>query len=179
MNLMVKRTCFVAGIFMMLSVLVTGCQNKDQTVPQQNPSPPPPRAQAQDAPISPAPPSQTPLKDALEQKFSGSGIKGSHSAIPAGTRLLSVSLENGVASVDVSKEFNALANRGETSESQAQKELRALLAQFPTVQKMRLTVEGKPFDSQATDWNTPFLVRDHDSVGQDSGSKPDSGGSSR
>ena len=34
------------------------------------------------------------------------------------------------------------------------------LAQFPTVKKMRVTVEGKPFDSQATDWSTPFPVRE-------------------
>ena len=149
---------------LLLGVVGVGCQNHKEEA-QANAAPPPGQAyQPPPSPPTPPPASETPLKDAIEAHFASIGLKGNHSAIPAGTRLVSVKLEEGVASLDVSKEFGALANRGETTESRAQKELRALLAQFPTVQKMRLTVEGKPFDSQATDWNTPFPVRDHDSA---------------
>jgi germination protein M len=82
------------------------------------------------------------------------------SPFPAGTQLVGVSLKEGVATLDFSKEFNALANSGDSVESAAQKALRSTLAQFPEVQKMRVTVEGKAFDSQNTDWTTPFPVRD-------------------
>jgi hypothetical protein len=53
-----------------------------------------------------------------------------------------------------------LANMGDTTESHAQKQLRAALAQFPGIEKMHVTVQGKPFDSQTTDWTEPFPVRD-------------------
>ena len=49
---------------------------------------------------------------------------------------------------------------GDSVESEAQKVLREAVATIPTVEKMRVTVEGKPYESQMTDWNTPFSVRD-------------------
>jgi len=161
---MVKRYGLLCGL--LLLTLGLGCRNNETPTPVN--SAPPPVQPNPSAPSKAASPteSQSPLKDALEQRLAQASLKGSHSAIPAGTRLLSVNLEDGVATIDVSKEFNALANRGESTESRAQKELRALLAQFSTVKKMRLTVEGKPFDSQATDWNTPFPVRDSDQPNQ-------------
>src|SRR5689334_13013083 len=137
---MVNRKCILAGIgLVLLGMVGSGCQNQKET-PQTNSAAPPIAAQQPPATDpTKAPASETPVRDALERCFASAGGKGSHSAIPAGTRLLSVNLENGVASVDVSKEFSTLANKGETSESHAQKELRALLAQFPEVHKMRLT----------------------------------------
>ncbi|MCW3095348.1 MAG: Sporulation and spore germination [Chthonomonadaceae bacterium] len=101
-------------------------------------------------------PEATPIKDALTGLLTKSGS----SPFPKGTQLKSVSVKDGIATLDFSKEFNALANNGDTTESLAQKSLRAALANFPEVQKMRVTVEGKPFDSQNTDWTTPFPVRD-------------------
>jgi len=81
------------------------------------------------------------------------------SPFPKGTQLKSAVVTDGVAVLDFSKEFNALGNSGDSVESQAQKALKAALAPFPEVQKMRVTVEGKPYDSQVTDWSTPFSVR--------------------
>jgi spore germination protein GerM len=78
---------------------------------------------------------------------------------PKGTQVVGVTVDAGVATIDFSKEFRALANAGDSTESEAMKALQAALAKFPAVQKMRVTVEGKPFDSQNTDWNTPFAVR--------------------
>src|SRR5262249_7808678 len=86
--------------------------------------------------------------------------EGLNSPFPKGTRLLSVSITDRVATLDFSKEFNQLADAGETTESMAQKALRKTLSHFYGVEKMRVTVEGKPFESQATDWGTPFRVED-------------------
>ena len=72
----------------------------------------------------------------------------------------SVSVRGGIAALDFSPEFNQLSNMGDSTESGAQKQLRAALAKFPEIKKMQVTVRGKPFDSQATDWTTPFPVRE-------------------
>jgi hypothetical protein len=113
--------------------------------------------------------SKTPIQDAVKKMLAdeAEGSKtlygdAGHSPFPRGTRLLSADLKDSVVTLDFSSEFSALANMGDTTESDAQKILRKTLAQFPNVQKMRVTVEGKPFDSQATDWNTPFPVRHAD-----------------
>lgn len=82
------------------------------------------------------------------------------SPLPKGTRLLQMEVRDGVAYLNFNKEFNALANSGESVESQAQKALRKALAPYASIQKMSVKVEGKPFESQATDWATPFPVRD-------------------
>jgi spore germination protein GerM len=87
----------------------------------------------------------TPVKDSVTALLAESGS----SPFPKGTRLLSVDIKDGVAALDFSKEFNRLANSGDSTESQAQKALCAALAKFPDVQKMHVTVEGKSFDSQA------------------------------
>ncbi len=103
--------------------------------------------------------SDTPIKDAVE-KLLAQQDASDHPFIPKGTKLLSADYKDGVATLDFSKEFNALAEHGDTVESKAQKALQRALAGVHGVEKMRVTVEGKPFDSQATDWNTPFPVRD-------------------
>jgi len=74
------------------------------------------------------------------------------SVIPQGTRLLSVNLKDGVATLDFSKEFGKLADMGETTEGQAQKLILKTLAPISTVDKVTVTVEGKPFVGQ-TDWD--------------------------
>ena len=174
---MVKRICFLLSVLLVL--LGSGCQNNPPPIQTNNPTPPIQASQPPPTdPVTP-PPSRTPIKDALEQRFAAAGAKGGHSAIPAGTRLLSINVKDGVAILDVSKEFNALADQGESVESKAQKELRATLAQFPEVHKMRLTVEGKPFDSQATDWNTPFPVRDGEAMESRNAANPNGGRNSR
>lgn len=79
---------------------------------------------------------------------------------PKGTRLQRVTLKEGVATLDFSNQFQAIQDSGESSEAEVQRALRKTLAGFPSVQQMRVTVEGHGFESQATDWGKPFDVRD-------------------
>ena len=110
--------------------------------------------------------SETPVKNAVEQLLTEQDTSD-HPFIPKGTKLISADFKDGVATLDFTREFNALADRGDSVESEAQKALRHALAGIPGVDKMRVTVEGKPFESQATDWNTPFPVRDTVSEGEE------------
>ena len=104
-----------------------------------------------------------PVRDAITL-----ALKQHASLFPKGTELETVSVHDGVATLDFSSEFNKLANMGDTTESEAQKRLRATLAKFPAVEKMVVTVKGKSFDSQMTDWTTPIPVRDAAEAGGDS-----------
>lgn len=141
----------------MLALLISGCNRGAQTPP--NPTPP--------ANAAPTPPSQngddssskTPIKDAVEA-FLATHTDGK--LLPKGVRLLNVNLKEAVVTLDFSSEFQALANMGDSTEAEAQKELRKILAKFPNVEKMRVTVEGEHFDSQMTDWFEPFPVRDEE-----------------
>jgi hypothetical protein len=154
---MFNRLRFAGPFLVLVAAALCGCHSAPTVAPV--PSPPvvsaPP---GQTTASTPAPTSEpTPIKDALTGLLAQSGS----SPFPKGTQLKSVSVKDGVATLDFSKEFNALANNGDTTESLAQKSLCAALAKFPEVQKMHVTVEGKPFDSQNTDWTTPFPVRDN------------------
>ena len=78
---------------------------------------------------------------------------------PKGVKINRVEIKEGVTSLDFNSAFNQVANLGESGESDAQKELMRTVAGCGVAQKMRVTVEGRPFDSQATDWSTPFSVK--------------------
>jgi hypothetical protein len=147
----------IRGAALCAALLCSGCTERGASPPASTSLPTDSSSQAplhDTAEASPVSPGKSPLKEAIV-----SLLKQETKTFPAGTRLKSVDLKDGVASLDFSSEFNGLANMGESGESLAQKRLQATLAQFPTVEKMRVTVEGRPFDSQATDWNTPFSVR--------------------
>jgi hypothetical protein len=111
-----------------------------------------------------APKDKDPVSAALAALFQTADDKSRPSAIPAGTKLLKVSVDGGIATVDVSEEFNALKNSGDSAESLAQNALRKALAQFSHVKKMLLKVNGKTFESEHTDWSEPIPVRDDDAV---------------
>ena len=101
-----------------------------------------------------------PVEAALTKLFETANDTSKPSAIPKGTMLRSLKVEDGIARVDVSREFNQLAKRGSTTESLAENALRSTLAQFPQIQKMLLLVEGKPFESEHADWSEPVPVRE-------------------
>jgi len=86
-------------------------------------------------------------------------VKRHSRLFPRGTTVESVTVVSGVATVDFSPEFNRLSNMGDSTESAVQKQLRAALSTVPLVEKMKVTVHGKPFDSQMTDWTSPFPVK--------------------
>ena len=74
-----------------------------------------------------------PITDAYQQVSS---------AIPAGTRLLGVSVRDGIATVDLSQEFES--GGGSASMSYRLGQVVYTLTQFPTVQSVLFQVEGKP-----------------------------------
>ena len=93
-------------------------------------------------------------------------ISESKSPIPDGTKLQQVKVEDGVARIAFSKEFNKLENAGDTGESLAQNALRRTLAQFREIDKMLVLVDGKPFESEHADWSKPIAVRDEEGIAQ-------------
>jgi hypothetical protein len=96
----------------------------------------------------------TPVLEAVRAE-----MKKHASSYPKGTVLESVTVHDRIAALDFSPEFNKLGSMGDSTESEAQKHLRHALAQFPIIVNMTVTVNGKPYDSQVTDWTTPFPVR--------------------
>ena len=163
----VKRSYFAilpgSAILLML-VLGYGCHTTPNAAGGPVTAPPVASPPAQTAPAE-APTqkhaSKTPIKDRLEEILAAEA-RSESSPFPKGTKLKSVNLEDGVLTIDFSREFNQLANMGESAESETQKTLRRAMEGFSNVLKMRVTVEGKPFESQATDWNTPFPVHGAD-----------------
>jgi len=156
---MQKRTLFPAALALSAALwLAAGCTPPP---PPANPAPPAnPGAQsglpgAPGARATSEMADTTPVRDAVT-----AAIKQRPAAFPKGTTVESVTVQGGVATLDFSPEFSQLANMGDSTESAAQRQLRAALAKFPAIEKMHVTVKGKPFDSQVTDWTTPFPVRD-------------------
>ena len=107
------------------------------------------------------------VKTALESLFKYA--KGRTNAIPEGTKLLDLKVEDRIARINVSKEFNKLEGAGNEGESLAQSAIRRTLAQFKDIDKMVVLVEGKPFESQHADWSDPIPVRDKDDVARGDG----------
>ena len=91
------------------ALLSTGCQNLG-TGPAPT-APPAPSAPIQAAPLrdtaSAAPRSKTPIKDSIVAL-----LEQESSLFPSGTQLKSIKLEEGVVSLDFSKEFNGLTWHG-------------------------------------------------------------------
>jgi len=71
----------------------------------------------------------------------GSGIT---TAIPRGTRLLGIGIENGIATVDLSSQFQSGA--GSESLQLRLAQVVYTLTQFPTVKKVRFELDGAPVD---------------------------------
>ena len=87
---------------------------------------------------------------ALEALFSGPDAEeaaaGVETEIPEGTKLESVNVSGGVATVDVSAEFDALREAPSMDASLAQ--ITFTLTQFPTIRKVWVAVQGEPVGSQ-------------------------------
>ena len=64
------------------------------------------------------------------------------SAVPSGSRLLGLTIEDGVATVDLSREFES--GGGSMSISVRLAQVVYTLTQFPTVQSVRFEIEGQP-----------------------------------
>ena len=71
-----------------------------------------------------------------------SGERAITSAVPAGSRLLGLTIENGVVTVDLSSEFES--GGGSMSVLVRLGQVVYTLTQFPTVQTVRFEIEGQP-----------------------------------
>jgi hypothetical protein len=90
---------------------------------------------------------------------------GVASAVPAGSRLLGLSIADGVASVDLSGEFES--GGGSTSIFVRLGQVIYTLTQFPTVQAVRFQIDGRPvtvFSSEGLIIDGPLGRSDNDDV---------------
>jgi hypothetical protein len=96
---------------------------------------------------------------------------GVSSAIPAGTTLLGLDVADGVATVDLSAEFEPLRDPASLAASLAQ--ITYTLTQFSTVQSVWVASRGEPVGSQAEpltraafDDLTPLILVEHPALGE-------------
>jgi germination protein M len=115
------------------------------------------------------PPGSSQITQTLEALFETAQDNRGASAFPKGVQLRSVKIENGTATIDLSAAFLGVNQQGDTGESLAYNALRRALAQFPEVEKMRVLVEGKPFEGEHSGAWTDIPVRDPSTA---SGSNP-------
>jgi hypothetical protein len=80
---------------------------------------------------------------------------GVTSAVPAGTRLLGINIENGVATVDLTSDYQS--GGGSLSMQTRLGQVVYTLTQFPTVQKVRFRLDGTPVDV----FSSEGIVLDH------------------
>ncbi len=157
------------ALLSLLTLMATGCNRPDTGNTSVAIAATPPAAASTEPPVAATQENHetpTPIKDALTLLFAKEA-QDKDSPFPKGTHLLSVEVKEKQAIVDMSKEFNGLLNRGESTEGLAQKKMCRALAQFENLKTMHVKVEGKEYDSQASDWsNIPIRVDE----GQASGS---------
>lgn len=155
---------------LVLTLALWGCNRSEA------PGNTPPPAEQTRPPVAatPQPPQSRSASETLRDQVQAYLTqRGDGALLPRNVRLLDVRIERGVVTLDFSKEFQQLANMGDTTEAMVQRDLRRLVSRFPGAERMRVTVEGGPFDSQMTDWSTPFPVRDT-AQAEDLTQKPDS-----
>jgi germination protein M len=85
---------------------------------------------------------QSPALDSLNAL-----AKASDSPLPSGTQIRGVKLADGLATVDLSREFQANFHGGTTEESQTVNSILETLGQFPSIDRVQILVEGKPIDA--------------------------------
>ncbi|MCS6775598.1 MAG: GerMN domain-containing protein [Chloroherpetonaceae bacterium] len=155
---------------LVLALALCGCNRSEaprDATPPAEPARPPAAATSQPLQDRPSPAT---LRDQVQAYLAR---HGDDTRLPRNVRLLEVRIEQGVVTLNFSKEFQQLANMGDTTEAEVQRDLRRLVGRFSRAERMRVTVEGGPFDSQMTDWSTPFPVRDT-AQAEDLTQKPDS-----
>jgi germination protein M len=82
-------------------------------------------------------------------------VMGYASAVPTGTKLLGIAIRDGVATVDLTSEFQAGA--GSRSMQMRLGQVVYTLTQFPTVQKVRFHLDGTPVNV----FSSEGIVLDH------------------
>lgn len=88
-------------------------------------------------------------RTALAELIEGPEQAGHVKTIPAGTRLLGVKIENGLASVDFSREFVDNHPGGSAGETMTIYSIVNTLTELSTVQRVRFLVEGNAIETLA------------------------------
>ena len=96
---------------------------------------------------------------------------GVSTEIPLGTKLLGLDVEDGVATVDLSSDFDPLREPASLDASLAQ--IAFTLTQFSTVERVWVAVQGEPVGSQAEPLTrdtfselTPLILVEHPALGE-------------
>ncbi|MCL6638726.1 MAG: GerMN domain-containing protein [Firmicutes bacterium] len=88
---------------------------------------------------------------ALEELVNGTPVTpGATKVLPAGTKILGLTVRDGLATVNFSRDV-LRANWGASGEALGIQSIVNTLAEFPTIQKVSFLVEGK-IDQQARNW---------------------------
>jgi spore germination protein GerM len=102
----------------------------------------------------------TAITSLLDGPTAAERVSGFASAVPTGTKLLGIAIRNGVATVDLTSEFQDGA--GSRSMQMRLGQVVYTLTQFPTVQKVRFHLNGTPVNV----FSSEGIVLDHP-VGRD------------
>lgn len=86
--------------------------------------------------------SASPARDSIKEL-----IRAPHSPIPSGTTLRGIKIEDGLATVDFSSDFQTNFHGSDTEEAQTINSVLLTLGQFPTINRVQILVEGKPIDA--------------------------------
>jgi germination protein M len=97
----------------------------------------------------------TAIKSLLDGPTASERVMGFASAVPTGTKLLGIAIHNGVATVDLTSEFQDGA--GSRSMQMRLGQVVYTLTQFPTVQKVRFRLDGTPVNV----FSSEGIVLDH------------------
>jgi spore germination protein GerM len=74
-------------------------------------------------------------------------IAARHSPLPVGTRLESISIADGTATLDFSHELKDNFHGGDTDEANAVNGILKTMGQFPAVSRVQILVAGRPVES--------------------------------
>jgi germination protein M len=85
---------------------------------------------------------QSPALDSLNAL-----AKAPDSPLPSGTQIRGIKLADGLATVDLSREFQTNFHGGTTEESQTVNSILETLGQFPNIDRVQILVEGKSIDA--------------------------------
>ena len=95
------------------------------------------------------------VKALLDGPTAEERLAGLTSAVPAGTRLLGIAIRNGLATVDLTSEYQS--GGGANSMQRRLGQVVYTLTQFPTVQEVRFRLDGSPVNV----FSSEGIVLDH------------------
>jgi hypothetical protein len=151
----------LVGLLSVAILVVAGCSHKTPTVAPpvaaQTPKPfdghatiyelAPPGKPADEnglvsVPITVSPKSSDPARDAMDAL-----IGDPHSPIPHGTKLIGLTINDGIATVNFSKQFQDNFAGGDTREAAVLESVLQTLGQFSSIQNVQFLVEGQKISS--------------------------------